>query len=135
MADKLNTVWIHGSIRNPQPQALRIELTHIFVNDAIVVRVLITGVSHPVSIRVLLPRVWNKYAVVLATTQHTSFHAVRSKACGDSRWKQYLLAGLVSAMEILVWITINICVLTTLIAIARPPNATLTHTHTKNKVK
>lgn len=89
MADKLNTVWICGSIRNPQllQTALRIELTYIFVNDAIVVRVLVTGVTHPVSVRVLLPRVWNKYAVVLETTQHTTFHAMRSKACRDARWK------------------------------------------------
>lgn len=53
-------------------RALWIELTYIFVNDAIVVRVLVTGVTHPVSVCVLLPRVWNKYAVVLQTTQHTA---------------------------------------------------------------
>lgn len=137
MADKLNSLdsWLHQEPTTTADGALWIDLTYIFVNDAIVVRVLITGVTHPVSVRVLLPRVWNKYAVVLETTQHTSSQAVRSKACGDSGWKQYLLAGFVSAMGILVRISINICILTTLIAIARPPNATLTHTHTHKQSK
>lgn len=46
---------------------------------------------------------------------------------------EYLLTVVVPALEIIVRICVNICVLSTHVAITCPTNTTLTHTHKKER--
>lgn len=64
------------------------ESTHVCVDDAVIVCVIVTGITQPVSVCVLLPGVWNEHAVVLETARHTAVHAARSQPGGDYRRKQ-----------------------------------------------
>lgn len=47
-------------------------VTYIYVNNAITVCIIITGVTQPVPVRILLARVWHKHTVVLETTQQNT---------------------------------------------------------------
>lgn len=68
--------------KTPPPPPPRADLTYVLVNDAVVVRIIVTGITQPVSVCVLLARVWNEHAVVLETAQHTACHAACRKPRG-----------------------------------------------------
>lgn len=48
------------------------EVTHVYVNNAIAVCIIITGVTQPVPVCILLARVWHKHTVILETEKENT---------------------------------------------------------------
>lgn len=108
------------------------QLSYIFIDDSITVCVMIAGITRPVPVCVLLAGVRGVHTVVLETAKQNSentFYAFNQ----DERLKKYLFTIVVSALELVVRIPINICVLPTHIAITGPTNSTLTPEQRKEK--
>lgn len=66
---KMNFVWYQSSEVNIKLHArlVELEVTYVYINNAIAVCVIIAGVTQPIPVCVLLARVWHKHAVILET--------------------------------------------------------------------
>lgn len=108
---------------------------YLYVNDAVTISVIITGVPEPVHVCVLLARVRNKHTVVLETNMEAALLRGRGRKGGRGRRRGrgkevegagfYLLTVVVPAPQLFVRVSIDVCVLPTHIAITCPPYVTL----------
>lgn len=104
---------------------------HVVIIDAVVVSVVVTGVAHPVPVGVLLARVWHEHAVILKSQQNTSPNASQAFSVFETSFSDvsHLPAAAVAAREFDVGVSVNVCVLSTHVAIACPANTALAYTH------